>query len=64
LLGQLSFLRMVWVIKYLSVLERKSACVLGHKVFMEVNVYFTDCWLSTRDFMRAAQASPSSLIKY
>jgi len=35
----------------------------GHKVLMEVDYYFTDCWWTTRDFRPAAQASPNLLTK-
>ncbi len=31
----------------------------GHKVLLEVNFYFTDCSLSTRDFWPAAPAFPN-----
>jgi hypothetical protein len=36
----------------------------GHKVLMEVDLYCTDCWLSTMDFIPAPQASPNPLTKY
>ncbi len=33
-----------------------------HKVLMVVDLYFTDCWWSTRDFWPAANAHPIYLL--
>ncbi len=35
----------------------------GHEVLMVDDLYFTDCWLSTRDFKPTIQALPNSLIE-
>jgi hypothetical protein len=40
----------------------KVAVWVRHKVLMEVDLYFADCWKSTRDFRPTAQASPYPLI--
>jgi hypothetical protein len=34
----------------------------GHEVLVVDDLYFTDCWWSTRDFRPAAQALPNPII--
>jgi hypothetical protein len=66
LFGQASFHGMARQIEYGSIhlTSKEFAVHAGHKVLMEVDLYFTDCWRSARDFRSAAQASPNPLNKY
>jgi len=40
------------------------AAFAGDKVYKQFDLYFADCWQSTRDFRPGAQALPNPLITY
>ncbi len=58
LIGQASFPKKAWLIEYAPIyLSLEEVAVrVGHKVLMEVDFYFTDCWWSIMDCRRAGQA--------
>jgi hypothetical protein len=44
--------------------SEKLLCVARCEVLMVVDLYFTDCWWSMRNFRPAAQVAPNQHIKY